>query len=233
MIRFVLLSALLAACTSDHLSDSNAALTGGCGYGGSGCGSDTGSGSGGSGSGSDCYELADDATTTSTARMAPGFTACTYGGCGSNTGSGSDAPPVDPPHSTITITHDDGNSTSQHPGPATTGLHCTIPQDVLATLPIYNGQPTMKSCTVDTYISGTPPSSVGTYLNCTNGTGQGGYDHFSCTSQASFIPPSASITGYFSYGKPGGGTPDIAAETCQAWIQRAQGICTQTGVQAE
>lgn len=242
MTRFVILSALLAACTSsDHLSSSNAALTGGCDYGGYGCGSG-GSGSNGSGSdgtgsngsGSDCYELSNDNTSTSNARIAPGLTACTYGGCGSGAGSGSNAPPLDPPHSTITITYDDGNATSEHPGPAQIATHCSIPQDVLNTLPIYNGQPKMKSCTLDTYISGKPlPNSIGTYLNCTNGTGQSGYDYFACESQATFIPPSSSITGYFSYGKPGGGTPDLPAATCQAWIERAQGVCTQTGVQAE
>jgi hypothetical protein len=244
MTKLILLSAFLAACTStDHTSSSRAALTGGCGYGGCGSGSDgsgsdgSGSDGSGSGSGSDCYDLNDDSTAmTSSARIAPSSMSCTYGGCGSDEGSGSDgsdAPPVDPPHSTITITYTDGNPGSDHPGPAQTGMHCSIPSDVLATLPIYNGNPKMSSCTVDTYISGTPPNNISTSLNCTNGTGSGGYDHLTCTSTATLIPPSASITGYFSYGKPGGGTPDLPADTCQAWIQRASGICTQTGVQAE
>jgi len=240
MSKLVLLSAFLAACTSssDHLSTSRAALTDGCTYGGYGCGSDTGSGSGSgsAGSGSDCYDLDDTTSTTSVARVASAFAECTYGGCGSDAGSGSGSnvdPPPDPPHSTITITYDPGNPTSQNPGPAQTGMHCSIPSDVLATLPIYNGKPAMKSCTLSTYISGNPPNTISTLLDCTNGTGQSGYDYFSCQSTATFIPPSASTTGYFSYGKPGGGTPDIADDTCRAWIARAQGICTQTGVQAE
>ena len=236
MSKLVLLSAFLAACTSssDHLSTSRAALTDGCTYGGYGCGSDTGSGSGSAGSGSDCYDLDDTTSTTSVARVASAFAECTYGGCGSDAGSGSGSnvdPPPDPPHSTITITYDPGNPNYQ--APAQTGMHCSIPSDVLATLPIYNGKPAMKSCTLSTYISGNPPNTISTLLDCTNGTGQSGYDYFSCQSTATFIPPSASTTGYFSYGKPGGGTPDIAADTCRAWIARAQGICTQTGVQAE
>src|SRR3569832_91107 len=238
MSKLVLLSAFLAACTSssDRLSTSRAALTDGGTFGGYGCGADTGSGSGSgsAGSGSDCYDLDDTTSTTSVARVASAFAECTYGGCGSDAGSGSGSnvdPPPDPPHSTITITYDPGNPIYQ--APAQTGMHCSIPSDVLATLPIYDGKPAMKSCTLSTYISGSPPNTISTYLDCTNGTGQGGYDYFTCQSTTTFIPPSTSSSGYFSYGKPGGGTPDLPADTCRAWMARAQGICTQTGVQAE
>jgi hypothetical protein len=72
---------------------------------------------------------------------------------------------------------------------------------------------------------------VSTSLHCTNGTGSGGYDYLTCRSDVTLVPPSVTTTGYFSYGNPGGGTPDLPATTCQAWIERAQGICTQTGAQ--
>ncbi|TMQ06298.1 MAG: hypothetical protein E6J90_46695 [Deltaproteobacteria bacterium] len=114
-------------------------------------------------------------------------------------GSGEDLPPQPPPPtSTITVTYSDGNPTSQNPGPPSMGWRCQIPKGVLDTLPIYNGGPVMRNCEISVSVSGNPPTSMTTLLDCNNATGTGGYDQLSCTMSLSLglapSPPRARRT---------------------------------------
>jgi hypothetical protein len=132
------------------------------------------------------------------------------------------------PTSTITMRFEEARTNSLLTWPAETLTKCQIPKEVLKDLPIYEGEPVMVQCELNTTITGEPPTSFTTKLYCDDGTD--GWDtrvSMACSQTVKLVPPKVTSTGNFYYGRK-----DVALTTkaCDAYFARAVYICEKTGV---